>query len=288
MPRVADLLREKRTFSFEFTPPRDDAAQRRLEKALLKLERLQPDFTSVTYGALGSTKDKTWEIVEHIHHNTSMPVMPHLTCVGHTRAQIEQIVGGYRDMGIENLLALGGDPPADGHPVADDFHFAAELIDAVREIGDFCIGVAAFPELHPRSPDRETDRRHLAAKLRLADFAITQFGFAPDDYFRMVDELAALGVDTPVIPGVMLFTNVDGLRRMARLNNAAIPADLDAALDRVAGDPTETRKLAVEWGTRIAAELLERGVPGIHFYTMNASHATLDLYEKLGLTPTAP
>ncbi|HEX4906657.1 MAG TPA: methylenetetrahydrofolate reductase [Acidimicrobiales bacterium] len=283
MPKIAELLRAKRTLSFEFSPPRDENAERQLYKTLLTLEKLAPDFTSVTYGALGSTKDKTREIVEHIHHDTSMPVMPHLTCVGHTRAQIAEIVGDYRDMGIENLLCLGGDPPVDGHPIADDFHYATELIEAARELGDFSIGVAAFPEMHPRSPDRETDRRHLAAKLRMADFGITQFGFVADHYLRMVDELAALGVDTPVIPSVMLFRNVEGCRRMSQLNRTTIPAALDAALDRVDGDATEVRKLAVEWGTELARTLLDAGVPGIHFYTLGASRATLDVYANLGL-----
>ena len=248
MPKIAELLRRGRTLSFEFGPPRDDAAQRRLEKALLKLERLHPDFTSVTYGALGSTKDKTREIVEHIHHNTSMTVMPHLTCVGHSRAQIVDIVTDY------------------------------------RELGNFSIGVAAFPELHPRSPDRASDRRHLAAKLRSADFAITQFGWDVDDYSRMIDELAALGADAPVIPSVMLFNNVEGFRRMSRVNNARIPAELDRALDLVTS-PREVRDLAVEWGSRLTEELFARGVPGVHLYTMNASHATVDLYANLGLGP---
>lgn len=284
VPKIADLLRAGRTLSFEFGPPRDDNAERELHKALLKLERLQPDFTSVTYGALGSTKDKTREIVEHIHHDTSMPVMPHLTCVGHTRQQIVDIVTDYRDLGIENLLALGGDPPADGRVLPTDFHYATELIEVAREIGDFSIGVAAFPEVHPRSPDRETDRRHLAAKLRVADFGITNFGFAADDYFRMVDELAALGVDTPVLPSVMLFRTVEGLRRMASINKVAIPAALGEALEHVR-TPAEVRILAVEWGTRLTAELLERGVPGVHFYTLNASRATLDVYADLGLGP---
>jgi methylenetetrahydrofolate reductase (NADPH) len=284
--KIADLLRAGRTFSFEFGPPRTEEAERQLHKALLKLERLQPSFTSVTYGALGSTRDKTREIVEHIHHNTSMTVMPHLTCVGHTREQITDIVTDYREMGIENILALGGDPPADGSALASDFSYATELIDATREIDDFSIGVAAFPELHPRSPDRDTDRRYLAAKLRVADFGITQFGFDSGDYLAMVDELAALGVETPVLPGVVLFVNVDGLRRMSAMNNAAIPPALDRALDAVAGNPSEVRKLAVEWGTRLTAELLERGAPGIHFYTLNASRATLDVYANLGLGPT--
>lgn len=283
MPKIADLLRAGRTLSFEFGPPRDDHAERELHKALLKLEKLQPSFTSVTYGALGSTKDKTREIVEHIHHNTSMPVMPHLTCVGHTHAQIVEIVADYAALGIENLLALGGDPPADGSDQTGDFHYATELIAAAKEVGDFSIGVAAFPEIHPRSPDRDTDRRFLAAKLRMADFAITNFGFDADDYFRMVDELSAMGVTTPVIPSVMLFRTVEGVRRMAGLNNAAIPPALDAALDRVDGNPTEVRKLAVEWGTALTARLLEGDVPGVHFYTLGASRATLDVYANLGL-----
>ena len=284
MAKIAELLRAGRTFSFEFTPPRTDEAERQLHKALLKLEKLQPSFASVTYGALGSTRDTTRHIVEHIHRNTSIPVMPHLTCVGHTRQQIVDIVTDYREMGIENLLALGGDPPVDGGDLPQDFHYATELVEVARALGDFSIGVAAFPELHPRSPDRESDRRHLAAKLRLADFAITQFGWDVDDYSRMVDELAAVGVDTPIIPSVMLFVNVEGFRRMSRVNNAAIPADLDRALDLVQS-PREVRELAVEWGTRLTNELIARGVPGIHLYTMNASHATLDVYRNLGLTP---
>ena len=285
MAKIGELLRAGRTLSFEFGPPRDEHAERQLHKALLKLEKLSPSYVSVTYGALGSTKDKTREIVEHIHHNTPMTVMPHLTCVGHTRQQIAEIVSDYRAMGIENLLALGGDPPVDGRELPTDFRYATELIEAAKEIGDFSIGVAAFPEVHPRSPDRDSDRRHLAAKLRLADFGITNFGFLADDYFRMVDELAALGVDTPVLPGVMLFVNVDGLRRMAGLNAAAIPPDLDRALDRVAGNAAEVRKVAVEWGTELVRKLLDRGAPGVHLYTMNASRATLDVYANLGLGP---
>jgi methylenetetrahydrofolate reductase (NADPH) len=282
MPKISELLAAKRTLSFEFSPPRDENAERQLYKTLLTLEKLRPDFTSVTYGALGSTKDKTREIVEHIHHDTSMPVMPHLTCVGHTRAQIAQIVGDYRDLGLDNLLCLGGDPPQDGAPIAEDFHYASELIEAARELGDFSIGVAAFPELHPRSPDRETDRRHLSAKLRMADFAITQFSFTADVYFRMLDEV---GTDTPIIPSVMLFRNVEGVRRMSAVNGTTIPDALNEALDRVDGDPTAVRKLAVEWGTKLTQDLLDGDAPGIHFYTLGASRATLDVYANLGLGP---
>jgi methylenetetrahydrofolate reductase (NADPH) len=285
--KIRDLLRAGRTLSFEFGPPRDEHGRQQLEKALLKLERLHPSFVSVTYGAGGSTRDMTREIVEHIHRDLSMTVMPHLTCVGHTRAAIDDIVGGYRAAGIDNLLCLGGDPPLDGSAAAGDFRYAIELIEAAKAVGDFSIGVAAFPETHPRSPDRESDRRNLATKLRAADFAITQFGFTAADHFRLVDELAALGVDTPVIPGVMLFTNVAGLRRMAGLNNAAIPAELERRLDQVDGDAVAVRRLAVEVGTALTQELLDGGVPGVHVYTMNASRATLEVYTNLGFGPVS-
>ena len=246
MTRIADLLRAGPTFSLEFGPPRTPEQEDRLAKTLVELEPLDPSYVSVTYGALGSTRDTTARIVDHIATNTSMTVMPHLTCVGHTRSQLEEIVSGYRDRGIENLLCLGGDLPEDGSDLATDFSYASELIELAQELGDFSVGVAAFPELHPRSPDRDSDRRHLAAKLRDADFGITQFFFGADDYFRMVDELAALGVDTPVLPGIMSFVNVEGLRRMSRLNGTAIPAELERRLDQVDGDPPRVRELAVE------------------------------------------
>jgi methylenetetrahydrofolate reductase (NADPH) len=282
MTKIADLLAAGPTWSFEFGPPRDEEGERRLEKTLHELEPLAPSFVSVTYGAGGSTRDTTREIVEHIHADTSMTPMPHLTCVGHTRQQVTDIVTGYRDSGLHNLLALAGDPPADATGIEGDFRFAAELIELAREVGDFSVGVAAFPEVHPRSPDKETDRRHLAAKLRAADFAITQFFFTTEPYFRLLDELAALGVDKPVIPGLMLFVNVDGARRMSAMNNATIPAELEQRLDAVRGNPTAVRELAVEVSLPLIDELLEGGAPGVHLYTMNFSRATQDIYAALG------
>jgi methylenetetrahydrofolate reductase (NADPH) len=286
MTKIGELLRTKRTLSLEFPSPRDEHAAQQTRKALNKLEALQPDFASVTYGAGGSAPGATRDLVEVIHRETAIPAMPHLTCVGQTRAQIAAIVNDYTAMGIENLLCLGGDPPIDGSELPTDYRYATELIEAARAIGDFSIGVAAFPEVHPRSPDRASDRQHLAHKLRMADFAITQFGFTADVHFRMMDELDAMGVETPVIPSVMLFRTVDGVRRMSGLNNATIPDALQTALDAVGPNPTDVRKLAVEWGTRLTADLLEQGVPGVHFYTLGASHATLDLYANLGLGPT--
>lgn len=288
MTKIGDLLAAGPTHSFEFGPPRDAAGEERLEKTLLELEPLQPSFVSVTYGAGGSTRDKTRQIVEHIARDTSMTPMPHLTCVAHTRPELEAIVTGYRDAGLENILALGGDPPVDGASYPTDFHYASELLEVVQELDDFSVGVAAFPEGHPRSPDMATDRRYLAEKLRAADFGITQFFFRADDYFRMVDELAALGVDTPVLPGIMAFVNVDGLRRMAGMNATTIPDDLQARLDEVNGDPRRVRQLAVDVCTPLVAELLEGGAPGVHLYTMNFPTAAKEIWANLGLGPARP
>ncbi|MGH9156201.1 MAG: methylenetetrahydrofolate reductase [Acidimicrobiales bacterium] len=285
MTRIGDLLAAGPTLSFEFGPPRTPEGEATLDKTLLALELLQPSFVSVTYGAGGSTRDKTREIVEHIHRDTSMEVMPHLTCVAHTRSEVVDIVAGYRDAGLENLLALAGDPPADGGSPSGDFTYAMELIELVREVGDFSVGVAAHPEGHPRSPDRSSDRRHLAAKLAAADFGITQFFFEADDYFAMVDDLAALGVETPVIPGVIPVTNAGQVERFARLAGAAFPAGLAERLTAVGDRPDEVRRIGVEVATALTRELLDRGAPGIHFYTLNFARATREIYANLGLGP---
>ena len=283
MARIGDLVAAGPTYSLEFGPPRTPEQVDRLDKTLLELEPLGPSFVSVTYGAGGSTRDATERVVQHIATGTSMTVMPHLTCVAHTRDQLQEIIGGYRDAGIDNLLALGGDPPADGVEYPADFAYATELIEFAKGIGDFSIGVAAFPENHPRSPDTASDREFLAAKLRMADFGITQFFFDADDYFRMVDELAALGVDTPVLPGVMAFVNVDGLRRMSGLNNTAIPDELQRKLDLAAGTPSAVRELAVETCTALGERLIAGGAPGLHIYTLNFPRATTDIWANLGL-----
>ena len=288
MSRIADQLRAGTTLSFEFGPPRSPEAERTLEKTLLTLEPLRPSFVSVTYGAGGSTRDQTRDIVLHIARDTSMTPMPHLTCVAHRRPEIKEIVGAYRDEGLENILALGGDPPLDGAEAPGEFRYAIELIEAVREIGDFCVGVAAHPELHPRSAgDRAADRRRLAEKLRVADFAITQFFFSARDYFDMVDEVARLGVTKPIIPGVIPVTNVSQVERFAALSGASFPADLAERLHAVGDRPEEVRKIGVEVATNLTAELLAGGAPGIHFYTLNFSRATLEIYENLSLGPGA-
>jgi methylenetetrahydrofolate reductase (NADPH) len=285
--KIADLLAAGRTLSFEFFPPKSDEAQRQLEKTIHELAPLRPSFVSVTYGAGGSTRDRTRDIVVDVNRTQPFPAMAHLTCSGHTRPQITDLLDEYAAGGVHNILALAGDPPADGSDPGGDFTYALELVDLVRRHpGDFSVGVAAHPELHPRSAgDRAADRRHLATKLAAADFGITQFFFVADDYLRMVDELDHLGCTTPVLPGVMPPVNVAGLVRMATMNGSVVPADLLARLEAVAEDPDAVRDIGVEVATDLAARLLDAGAPGLHLYALNRSASVLRIVDALGLRP---
>jgi methylenetetrahydrofolate reductase (NADPH) len=283
MAKIGDLLAGGRTFSFEFMPPKTDEMLRELEKTLRELEPLQPSFCSVTYGAGGSTRSNTLEAVLYIQHETPMIAMPHLTCVAQTRADVTELVTRYRDEGLENILVLAGDPPADNPNAPSDFTYAVELIDLAREIGDFSLCVSAFPEVHPRSPDVAADRRHLADKLRLADFAITQFFWSVEPYFRMTDDLAKLGVDTPVVPSVFPFINGTVAERFTRMNGAEWPAWLAERLERAAGDAAEIRKIGVDVATDIGQKLLDGGAPGLHIYTLNRSASAREIWANLGL-----
>ena len=282
MARISDLIASGRTFSFEFFPPKTDTAQLSLGRTIAELESLSPSFVSITYGAGGSTRQRTQELVQWIRKETHINPMAHLTCQGHTRAEIAEILDTYAASDVENILALGGDAPADGSVTASDYTYASELLDDVVATGRFSVGVAAHPEVHPRSPDRESDRRHLAAKLSRADFAVTQFFFEADVYVRMIDELSALGVDKPVIPGIMPVTNKSQIVRMAELSGAAFPAWLAERLDRVES-ADDVRRVGVEAATELCSELLANGVPGLHFYTLNRSTATREIYANLGL-----
>ena len=291
MARITDLLAHGRTYSFEFFPPRTDEAERQLEKALQELQPLHPSFVSVTYGAGGSTRERTRDIVLRINHDMAMTAMAHLTCAGHTSEELTDIVAGYGSHGVENILALAGDPPAvpEGAVPAPegDFRYALELVELIRSLGDFSVGVAAHPELHPRSAgDRARDRDHLAAKLARADFGVTQFFFRAGDYFSMVDDVADRGVRTPVIPGIMPVTNAGQVQRFAQLAGAEFPPDLAARIQAVGDRPDEVRRIGVEVATDLCRELLDGGVPGLHFYTLNRSTATREIYENLGLGST--
>jgi methylenetetrahydrofolate reductase (NADPH) len=269
--RISDLLAAGPTLSFEFFPPRNDEAERQLEKTIHELAPLRPSFVSVTYGAGGSTRDRTRDIVMQVNREQVFPAMAHLTCVGHSREQVVSLLDEYEAGGVRNILALAGDPPADGSDPGGEFTYALELV-----------------ELHPRSDgDRARDRRNLAVKLAAADFGITQFFFELDDYLRMIDELAELGCTTPVLPGVMPpgVAPLSGLMRMATMNGSVVPAGLIARLEE-AGDEVEARRdIAVDVATNLCRRLLDAGAPGLHLYALNRSEAVLRVVDNLGLAP---
>jgi methylenetetrahydrofolate reductase (NADPH) len=282
MTRIDDLLGNGRTLSVEFFPPKTDDGMVTLRRTVEEFEPLDLSFVSVTYGAGGSTRDRTRDLVVELNRDRPYPAMAHLTCMGHTRAELDRLLADYDANGVHNILALAGDPPADGSPVGGDFTYADELVELVRSHGEqFAVGVAAHPELHPRSTSRAEDRRHLARKLESADFAMTQFFFDPDDYFRMVDELAALGCTKPVVPGVMPLTNPAGVRRMATMSGATFPEDLAARVEGAADG--DRARIVVEAAAELAQALLDGGVPGLHLYCLNRSPIVLAVVEELGL-----
>ena len=282
MPRIDTLLARGRTTSFEFFPPKTPAGDATLRRTLADLEELAPSFVSITYGAGGSTRERTHDLVVDILEHTSIPPMAHLTTVSHTRDEVAGILKRYRDAGVENVMALRGDAPADDPDPFHAFPHAVDLVELTREIcgEQTSVGVAAHPEGHPDAPDLATDRRHLAAKLAVADFAVTQFFFETEVYLRMLDDLAALGCETPVIPGVMPVTNVGQIQRFAELSGAAFPTWLADRL-HAAGDEDEVRRIGVEVATQLCVELLDAGAPGLHFYTLNRSTATRQIHHRL-------
>jgi methylenetetrahydrofolate reductase (NADPH) len=282
--RISDLLGQGRCFSFEFFPPKTDEAEAQLQRTLLELAPLRPSFVSITYGAGGTTRERTHDLVVDILRSTAMTPMAHLCCAGHREDELRAILGHYRDEGVENILALRGDPPAELNLPPGDLAHAVELVELARELGSFSVGVAAHPEGHPASPDLATDRRHLAAKLMAADFAVTQFFFRLDDYLRLVDDLRELGVDRPVLPGIMPVTNLSQITRFAALSGAEFPPELAARLEAVADDPAEVRRIGVEVASELCRALLEAGAPGLHFYTLNRSPATREIFANLGLS----
>jgi methylenetetrahydrofolate reductase (NADPH) len=275
------------SYSFEFFPPKDVEGEERLWAAIEGLKSIAPDFVSVTYGAGGSTRDRSIRIAQEITQRTGISTVAHLTCVGSTRDELLSILRSYKDAGITSILALRGDPT--GGPSApwlsteNGLNHADELVQLAADFGGFSIGVAAFPDGHPASGgDFDKDVDVLIRKEQLgATFATTQFFFEANRYTQLVEKLEARGSKLTIIPGILPVTNVKLLHRMAELGGTPIPAHIADAFAQVESDPHAVRSLGVEIATSLCQELLAAGAPGLHFYTMNSSTATQDIYRKL-------
>lgn len=282
------LARPEPCFSFEFFPPKTDQGEANLWQTIRDLEPLGPTFVSVTCRAAASTHERTIRLTERIAAETTITPVAHITCAGLPIPELRQVARRLQNSGIRNVLALRGDPTggldAEWEAVPDGFTYAEDLVGLLRAEGDFSIGVAAFPEGHPESPDRETDVKYLARKVSAgADFAVTQFFFDASDYFRLVEMAREVGCDVPIIPGVIPVTNVAQIERFAKLSGAAFPPDLAARLHAVEDDADAVREIGVDVATQLCGELLAGGAPGIHFYTLNRSPATREIWARLGL-----
>jgi methylenetetrahydrofolate reductase (NADPH) len=276
------------TFSFEFFPPKTIEDDRLLWQTIRELEPLHPSFVSVTSGAGGSTRPRTIEITERIASDTTLLPVAHLTAVNHSVAELRALVGHLAGAGVRNMLALRGDPPGDPmgewvqHP--EGLSYASDLVGLMREHGNFCVGVAAFPYKHPRSMTIEDDTKWFVQKCRAgADYAITQMFFDADDYLRLRDRVAATGCDVPILAGVMPVTNIGVIKRSEQLSGAPFPAKLAARFDAVAHDPKAVRSMGINESSKLAERLLDEGVPGIHFITFNRSKATREVWANLAL-----
>ena len=286
---IRDLFKQKnRTLSFEVFPPVREGNLESLFTTIAELKELNPDFISVTYGAGGGTRDKTIEIASRVKNAIGGEALAHLTCVGSSRDDIARILDDMKAQSIENILALRGDPPRGRDtawvPHPDGLRHANELVELIRSLGSFSVGVAAFPEGHPESVDRDEDARVLALKQQAgAEFAVTQLFFRVEDYERMVDLAGRHGVTMPIVPGIMPVTNVAQIERFAALSGAQFPADLAARFHAVADDPEAVVRLGVDVAAEMSQRLLELGAPGLHFYTLNRSRSTIEVYQALGL-----
>ena len=273
-------------YSFEFFPSKQGAFDPAVWQTMRELESLRPTFVSVTYGAGGSTQDRTLDLCRRIESETGMNAVAHLTCVDSSVEELRAVIRRFLDAGIRSVLALRGDPTAGPDApwvtAPQGFSYAIQLVALLRELGDFTIGVAAFPEKHPESPSIQHDCRVLAEKQRAgADYAVTQLFFRPVDYFALVDRAQAAGATLPIIPGIMPVTNVAQIQRFAALSGAEFPAELQTRFDAVGDDEAAVRELGIQVAVELCTALMQGGAPGLHFYTMNKSTATLRVFERL-------
>jgi methylenetetrahydrofolate reductase (NADPH) len=277
--RIAEILEQRRpVFSFEFFPPKTEEGQRTLGASLEVLRDDAPDFVSMTYGAGGTTRNSTVELTRWIKQDLGIEAMAHLSCVGEPRERLVEILGQIEAAGVENVLALRGDPPrgeTQWRPHPGGLHYSVELIRLIRERYDFCVGAACFPEVHPDAPDRASDLGYARAKQEAgAGFLITQLFFDNELYFEFVEEARSAGVTVPIVPGIMPITNYGQIKRFTEMCGASIPDELERELNGRADDPEAVAELGVAYATLQCSDLLARGAPGVHFYTLNRSPAT--------------
>jgi methylenetetrahydrofolate reductase (NADPH) len=277
--RIDHILEERRPcFSFEFFPPKDDEGTERLFQTISELQDDDPAFVSVTYGALGSTRDRTLNVVRRIKQETEIEAMAHFTCVGATVEELRGTLDEMRDIGIENVLALRGDPPqgeTEWRKTPGGLKYSTELIELIIGEYPFAVGAASFPEVHPEAPDLDHDLRFMREKVEVgASFLITQLFFDNDHYFEFVEAARERGIEVPIIPGIIPVTNYKQLKRITTMCGASIPDDFERELAARQDDPEAVKDLGVSFATLQCADLLARGAPGIHFYTLNKSPAT--------------
>jgi len=283
------LERGERSFSFEFFPPKDEAGEEQLWQAITELEPYGPTFVSVTYGAGGATRDRTVGITERIARETSLLPVAHLTCVGHTTDELATILDELHDAGVRHVMALRGDPPGGPgtpwEPTDGGLTYASDLVALIRDRADMRIGIAAFPEGHVDAADLDQDARVLKAKYDAgAEFAVTEMVLRASDYVGLVERAAAVGADFPIIPGIMPILNLRSMERMVELSRRHLPAEITDRLTPFADDPAALRAEGIAIATELCEELLAVGAPGLHFYTLNRSKATREIFANLRIT----
>lgn len=292
MKIIEALQRSEPAFSFEFFPPKDAEGVESLFRTISELRPYEPTYVSVTYGAMGSTRGLTVELVRRIKQEVGIEAMAHLTCVGSTREDIDAVLQDLRAGNLQNVLPLRGDPPRGQtgfERPAGGFAYASELAAFIRERYDFCLAGACYPETHPEAPSPEADLRHLKEKADAGvDFLITQLFFDNEDYFTFVERARDMGIHCPIVAGIMPITNVGQIKRFTQMIGARIPGPLLARLEAVDGDAPAVRAIGVEHASQQCRGLLERGAPGIHFYTLNRSTATRDILDYLRAEGIAP